>query len=130
MSKGEKSTTCEPMYEQGSASGDFFRSVHDTVREIPAGRVTSYGAIAKYLGSARSSRMVGWALNGASEQVAAHRVVNRLGELTGRTAFPGPDMMQDRLQAEGVPVENHRVLNFEKYFWDPSIALGDEVELA
>jgi methylated-DNA-protein-cysteine methyltransferase-like protein len=109
---------------------DFFVNVHDTVREIPTGRVTSYGAIAKYLGTARSSRMVGWALNGASEKVAAHRVVNRLGELSGRKAFPTPDTMQERLQAEGVPVKNHCIVNFEKYFWDPSIEHSDEVELA
>jgi methylated-DNA-protein-cysteine methyltransferase-like protein len=102
---------------------DFYVDVLETVREIPRGRVTSYGAVAKYLGAARSSRMVGWALNGASEQVPAHRVVNRLGELTGRSAFSTPDLMEERLESEGVRVKNHRIVDFARYFWDPCVEM-------
>lgn len=103
-------------------ASDFFHDVWDVVRLIPEGRVTSYGAIAKYLGSARSSRMVGWAMNAshaASEPIPAHRVVNRLGMLSGKAYFPSPEMMQQRLEAEGVSVENDCVVEFHKRFWDP-----------
>jgi methylated-DNA-protein-cysteine methyltransferase-like protein len=107
---------------------DFYADVLETVREIPRGRVTSYGAVAKYLGAARSSRMVGWALNGASEQVPAHRVVNRLGELTGRSAFSTPDLMEERLESEGVRVKNYRIVDFARYFWDPCVEM--EIDLS
>ncbi len=103
-------------------ASDFFLDVWDVVRLIPEGRVTSYGAIARYLGSARSSRMVGWAMNAshvASEPVPAHRVVNRLGMLSGKAHFPSPEMMQRKLEAEGVRVENDCVVEFQERFWDP-----------
>lgn len=105
-----------------SQQSDFFKDVYDVVRLIPEGRVTSYGAIAKYLGSARSSRMVGWAMNAAHSipNVPAHRVVNRKGLLTGKMHFGEPDRMEILLKAEGVLVKNDQIIDFEKYFWDPA----------
>jgi methylated-DNA-protein-cysteine methyltransferase-like protein len=108
-------------------SSDFYRDVWDVVRLIPEGRVTSYGAIAKYLGSARSSRMVGWAMNAshaAPEPVPAHRVVNRIGMLSGKAHFPDPDRMAELLEAEGTKVEDDRVVEFKPRFWDPMVELG------
>lgn len=101
---------------------DFFKDVYDVVRLVPEGRVTSYGAIAKYLGSARSSRMVGWAMNAAHTlpDVPAHRVVNRKGLLTGKMHFGEPDRMENLLKAEGVLVKNDQIIDFEKHFWDPT----------
>lgn len=99
----------------------FFNNVLETVKLIPEGRVTSYGAIAKYLGSASSSRMVGWALNtsiSAEDGIPAHRVVNRNGLLTGKIHFKGTSM-EDRLKKEGVEVQNDKIVNFDQYFWDP-----------
>ena len=101
---------------------DFFRDVYDVVRLIPKGRVTSYGAIAKYLGTARSSRMVGWAMNGshsAKPKVPAHRVVNRNGMLTGKNHFATPYLMQELLEKEGIKVKRDKVLNFNTLFWNP-----------
>ncbi len=100
----------------------FFENVYDVVRLIPKGRVTSYGAIAKYLGTPRSSRMVGWAMNNAHSyhDVPAHRVVNRNGLLTGRHHFSTEDEMEKRLSKEGIRVKNDAIADFEKYFWDPS----------
>lgn len=100
----------------------FFEKVYEVVRQIPPGRVTSYGAIGKYLGAARSARMVGWAMNNAHSlpDVPAHRVVNRVGLLTGRHHFPGTDLMQQLLENEGVEVEDHKVKNFAAHFWDPA----------
>ena len=101
---------------------DFFEMVFEVARLIPKGRVTSYGAIAKYLGTARSSRMVGWAMNKAhthTQPVPAHRVVNRLGMLSGRHHFGDPDLMQQLLENEGIKVKKDQVQNFEKLFWDP-----------
>jgi methylated-DNA-protein-cysteine methyltransferase related protein len=106
---------------------DFFLDVWQLVRLIPEGRVTSYGAIAKYLGSARSSRMVGWAMNAShssTEPVPAHRVVNRLGILSGKAHFPDPDEMQRRLEAEGIRVEDDRVVDLDSLYWDPMTELG------
>jgi len=100
----------------------FFSRVYEVARLIPYGRVTSYGAIARYLGTAGSSRMVGWAMNNThhlSEYVPAHRVVNRNGLLTGKHHFPGTDMMKELLQSEGVVVEDDQIIDFERYFWDP-----------
>lgn len=104
----------------------FFRDVYEVAKLIPKGRVTSYGAIAAYLGVKRSARVVGWAMNGAVSQhdVPAHRVVNRIGLLTGKHHFQSPDRMQELLKAEGVNVKNDQVVNFEKHFWDPMIELG------
>src|SRR5712692_10345862 len=105
--------------KHNSKTTDFFSLVYDVAREIPKGRVTSYGAIAKYLGSARSSRMVGWAMNGAGSQkkfVPAHRVLNRNGELTGKIHFGHPKLMQKLLEKEGIKVKNDKIVNFEKCF--------------
>ncbi len=105
----------------------FFEMVYEVVRLIPKGRVTSYGAIAKYLGSARSSRMVGWAMNVSHSQtkkVPAHRVVNRNGELTGKIHFETPFMMEELLEKEGAKIANDKIKNFDKLFWDPTIELS------
>jgi methylated-DNA-protein-cysteine methyltransferase related protein len=109
-----------------SKHDDFFTNVYAVVRLIPFGRVTSYGAIARYLGSPRSSRMVGWAMNAAHHvsNVPAHRVVNRQGLLTGKMHFETPETMADRLIKEGVEVKNNQVVNFSISFWDPSIELS------
>ena len=106
---------------------DFFDSVFQVVRLIPKGRVTSYGAIAKYLGSAGSSRTVGWAMNmshHAHPPVPAQRVVNRNGMLTGKNHFENPDMMQKLLEAEGLKIDNDCIIDFEQHFWDPMIELS------
>jgi len=105
-----------------SQQNDFFELVYQVVRLIPKGRVTSYGSIAKYLGAARSSRMVGWAMNASHSQkeyVPAHRVVNRNGFLTGKHHFKTPFEMQQLLEAEGILIKEDKIINFQKYFWDP-----------
>lgn len=104
---------------------NFFEKVYTVVREIPPGRVSSYGAIARYLGAAGSARMVGWALNSShkKEDVPAQRVVNRLGMLTGKHHFSGSNAMQQLLEAEGVEVKENRVVNFQELFWDPGVEL-------
>ena len=104
---------------------DFFVNVYDVVRLIPEGRVTSYGAIAKYLGSPRSSRMVGWAMNASHSMpdIPAHRVVNRNGLLTGKGHFNPPEAMEERLKAEGVNVHKDQVVDFKEKFWNPEIEL-------
>jgi methylated-DNA-protein-cysteine methyltransferase-like protein len=107
-------------------TNDFFQNVFDVVRLIPKGRVTSYGAIAKYLGSGGSSRMVGWAMNASHHvkpKVPAHRVVNRNGMLTGKAHFATPTLMEELLLKEKIKVKNETVLDFEKLFWDPMIEL-------
>lgn len=101
---------------------DFFAMVFEVVRLIPKGRVTSYGAIAKYLGSAKSSRVVGYAMNASHSQkkkVPAHRVVNRNGMLTGKIHFSTPYEMEELLKKENINVENDKVVDFQKLFWDP-----------
>jgi methylated-DNA-protein-cysteine methyltransferase-like protein len=105
---------------------DFFQDVYDVVRLIPEGRVTSYGAIANYLGAKQAARMVGWAMNAshALSDVPAHRVVNRVGLLSGKNHFENPMHMEELLAKEGIIVENDQIQNFEKVFWDPSIELG------
>lgn len=107
---------------------NFFERVYGVVRLIPHGRVTSYGAIAKYLGAARSSRMVGWAMNGAGKypDIPAHRVLNRIGVLTGKHHFPGTHLMQQLLESEDIIVENDQVKDFKTHFWDPVVELGME----
>ena len=99
----------------------FFERVYEVCRQIPEGRVTSYGAIAKYLGAAKSARMVGWAMNSSKniEDVPAHRVVNRNGMLTGKSHFGGSNAMQQLLEKEGVKVNDLQIIDFQKYFWDP-----------
>lgn len=106
---------------------DFFEQVYAVVRLIPKGRVTSYGAIARYLGAARSSRMVGWAMNASHaqiESVPAHRVVNRNGMLTGKMHFAHPNAMQELLEWEGVLVKDDKVQDFKSLFWDPEKELS------
>lgn len=100
---------------------DFFQAVFEIVKQIPPGRATSYGAIAACLGSSRSSRMVGWAMNASHRLngVPAHRVVNRNGMLTGKFHFDTPETMQQRLESEGVKVVNDKIVDWEKIFWDP-----------
>ncbi len=100
----------------------FFDKVYEVVKLVPYGRVTSYGAIARYLGSAGSSRMVGWALNNSHklEGIPAQRVVNRMGMLTGKHHFGGTTAMQQMLEAEGVKIKDNQVVSFEKLFWDPA----------
>lgn len=105
---------------------DFFQKVYDVVIKIPPGRVTSYGAIAKYIGLPRSARMVGWAMNNSHSQpeyIPAHRVVNRNGMLTGKHHFQGQHIMQQLLESEGVEVAEDRVVNFILCFWDPNLEL-------
>ena len=99
----------------------FFERVYQVVRQVPHGRVTSYGAIARYLGAGRSARMVGWAMNNAHslEDVPAHRVVNRNGVLTGKHHFPGTRLMEQLLENEGVAVKQDQVVDFSRVFWDP-----------
>ena len=99
---------------------NFFEKVYQVARLIPEGRVTSYGAIAKYLGAAKSARMVGWAMNNShTKNVPAHRVVNRKGLLTGKHLFDGTNLMQQLLENEGVLVDENQIQDFEKVFWDP-----------
>ncbi|MCF8295116.1 MAG: MGMT family protein [Bacteroidales bacterium] len=105
---------------------DFFDKVFQVVRLIPPGRVSSYGAIASYLGVARSARMVGWALNTCNwfeTGIPAHRVVNRKGLLTGKHYFGGQTTMADLLKSEGIHIENDQIINLEKYFWNPATEL-------
>lgn len=104
----------------------FFEKVYAVVELIPYGKVTSYGAIAKYLGSGGSSRMVGWAMNASHfklQHIPAHRVVNRNGMLTGKHHFGGPDIMKDLLESEGIVVVDDQIVNFKSVFWDPILEL-------
>jgi len=105
----------------------FFQDVHDVVRQIPKGRVTSYGAIANYLGTKLSARMVGWAMNGSfhvKPKVPAHRVVNRNGMLSGKAHFNPPEKMRQLLEKEKIKVEKDTIIDFEKHFWDPAKELA------
>lgn len=99
----------------------FFERVYTVVRQIPKGRVTSYGAIACYLGSPQSARMVGWAMNASHTHadVPAHRVVNRNGLLTGKHHFFGTNLMQQLLENEGIKIKQDQIQNFDAHFWDP-----------
>jgi methylated-DNA-protein-cysteine methyltransferase-like protein len=108
-------------------SEGFFERVYDVARLIPGGRVTSYGAIARYLGSGQSARMVGWAMNAShsgKEYVPAHRVVNRNGLLTGKHHFGNSSTMQQLLENEGLVIEDDRIINFKERFWDPIKEIG------
>lgn len=105
---------------------DFFKDVFQVVALIPKGRVTSYGAIANYLGAKKASRSVGWALNSSiksSTKIPAHRVVNRLGMLSGKMHFSSPTAMEEELKKEGHQIENDTIVNFQAVFWDPSVEL-------
>ena len=106
---------------------NFFERVYEVVILVPYGRVTTYGAIAKYLGAARSSRMVGWAMNATHNrmEIPAHRVVNRIGMLSGKHHFQGTNLMQQLLESEGVEVVDNQIQNFETLFWDPSALLSE-----
>jgi len=111
----------------GKKEESFFELVYEVARQIPKGRVTSYGAIANCLGTKLSARMVGWAMNGADKvrpKIPAHRVVNRNGMLSGKHHFGEPDAMEKLLNKEGIKVKNDTVVDFEKLFWDPSEELG------
>lgn len=115
----------EPSVKQDSSS--FFEDVFEVARQIPKGRVTSYGAIAAFLGTRKSARMVGWAMNIAHSiqpKVPAQRVVNRNGMLTGKHHFATPVLMQQLLEKEGIKIENDTVVDFENKFWDPAKELA------
>ena len=103
----------------------FFEQVYAVVQKIPLGRVTSYGAIARYLGHPQSSRMVGSAMNASHHrpELPAHRVVNRNGLLSGKQHFPGSKLMQQLLESEGITVKNDQIIDFKDFFWDPNTAL-------
>ena len=105
---------------------DYFEAVYDVVRLVPPGRVTTYGAIARYLSLRAGARMVGWAMNGCHSRpdVPAQRVVNRIGVLSGKLFFGTPTRMQELLEAEGIRIEQDRVVEFDRLFWDPSVELG------
>ena len=106
-----------------ATNDSFFERVYEVARQIPYGKVTSYGAIAKVLGAARSARMVGWAMNASHnlEDVPAHRVVNRSGLLTGKHHFDGTNLMQQLLESEGIEVRENQIVDFEKHFWMPEM---------
>ena len=111
----------------GKKEESFFEMVYEVARQIPKGRVTSYGAIAACLGTRLSARMVGWAMNGAGKvkpKVPAHRVVNRIGMLSGKHHFSPPGSMEKALRKEGIKVKQDRVIDFKKYYWDPVKELG------
>jgi methylated-DNA-protein-cysteine methyltransferase-like protein len=110
----------------GKKDSSFFEQVYDVARQIPKGRVTSYGAIAAYLGTKMSARMVGWAMNGAHlmKDIPAHRVVNRNGMLSGKMHFATPTRMEDLLKREKVIVVDDVIVDFEKKFWNPAVELS------
>ena len=111
----------------GKKEESFFELVYEVARQIPKGRVTSYGAIANCLGTKLSARMVGWAMNGACKikpKIPAHRVVNRNGMLSGKHHFGEPDAMEKLLKKDGIKVKNDTVVDFENLFWDPAEELG------
>lgn len=112
------------MIKQIDDKDNFFERVYKIVQQIPEGKVTSYGAIAKALGAAQSARMVGWAMNASHnlENVPAHRVVNRKGLLTGKHHFDGTNLMQQLLENEGIKVVNNQIIDFEKHFWEPLLS--------
>lgn len=124
-----KAASLKPVNPSGKKDENFFELVYQVVRQIPKGRVTSYGAIAAALGARSSARMVGWALNGCSHikpKVPAQRVVNRLGLLSGKVHFDYPGQMQELLEKEGIKIKDDKVVAFEKKFWDPAKELGME----
>jgi methylated-DNA-protein-cysteine methyltransferase-like protein len=112
-----------PRIKKTQSADNFFQDVYDVAKLIPKGRVTSYGAIAHYLGLKSSARMVGWALHGCPKNVPAHRVVNRNGLLTGKHHFNPPSSMQKSLEKEGIRVKEDQIQDFGAVFWDPSAEL-------
>ena len=122
-----KKETLRTVNPSGKREESFFELVYEVVRQIPRGRVTSYGAIAAALGAKSSARMVGWAMNGSHRmkpKVPAQRVVNRQGLLSGRIHFDYPEQMQELLEKEGIKIKDNQVVDFEKKFWDPVKELG------
>jgi methylated-DNA-protein-cysteine methyltransferase related protein len=120
----QKLKTVKP---SGKRDENFFALVYDVVRQVPKGRVTSYGAIAACLGTKLSARMVGWAMNSCGNikpKVPAHRVVNRLGILSGKHHFKPPSRMEELLKKEGIKVKDDKIVDFDKFFWDPVQELG------
>ena len=114
--------TLQKILPSGNKENDFFQQVWELVRQIPKGRVTSYGAIAAALGLKSGARMVGWAMNSSHGQqpiVPAHRVVNRNGQLSGKNHFATPSLMQELLEKEGIRIQNDTIINFSQHFWDP-----------
>jgi methylated-DNA-protein-cysteine methyltransferase-like protein len=127
QSKNERAIKLKTVKPSGTRDQSFFELVYEVARQIPRGRVTSYGAIANCLGTKLSARMVGWAMNGAGNvkpKVPAHRVVNRNGILSGKHHFGHPDAMEKLLAKEGILVKNDAIVNFERLFWDPVKELG------
>jgi methylated-DNA-protein-cysteine methyltransferase-like protein len=125
--KEKTSAKLKTVKPSGKKEESFFEQVYEVARQIPRGRVTSYGAIANCLGTKLSARMVGWAMNGASKvkpKVPAHRVVNRLGILSGKHHFGEPNAMEKLLKKEGIKVKDDTIIDFQKYFWDPAEELG------
>lgn len=123
MAKSLPKTQLPQVAPSGNRENGFFHLVYEVVRQIPKGRVSTYGAIAAVLGTRLSARMVGWAMNGAHQvkpKVPAHRVVNRNGMLTGKHHFSTPEKMQELLEKDGVMVKEDQVLHFKEIFWDPS----------
>jgi methylated-DNA-protein-cysteine methyltransferase-like protein len=123
----KSSTKLKSVKPSGKRDENFFELVYEVARQIPKGRVTSYGAIAACLGTKLSARMVGWAMNGAGKtkpKVPAHRVVNRNGMLSGKHHFATPTQMEELLKKEGIKVKKDKVADFEKLFWDPAKELG------
>ncbi len=121
-SKKPKEEKLRAVRPSGKKEDSFFQQVYEVARQIPKGRVTSYGAIAACLGTRLSARMVGWAMNGAhqsSPSIPAHRVVNRIGVLSGKHHFGPPDRMEKLLKKEGIKIKNDQVVDFKKIFWDP-----------
>src|SRR5436190_10903990 len=122
MAKKKVTERLKTVKPSGKREESFFELVYEVARQIPKGRVTSYGAIAAALGTKLSARMVGWAMNGSSRarpKVPAHRVVNRLGILSGKGHFKPPSLMEQLLKKEGIKVKNDQVVEFDKLFWDP-----------
>lgn len=127
MPKQPKTQTAKPEIQYSAESYSFFENVWDVARLIPKGRVTSYGAIARYLGTGKSARMVGWAMNAVDKvkpKVPAHRVVNSQGLLSGKHHFETPTTMEELLAKEKVLVKDNQVVDFKKHFWDPNTELG------
>jgi methylated-DNA-protein-cysteine methyltransferase-like protein len=123
MKKKLKNRISDPLLDN---QGSFFERVYEVVRKVPYGKVTSYGAIATFLGTAGSARMVGWAMNHShfcKEYVPAHRVVNRLGLLSGKNHFGTENAMEKMLESEGIEVNDDKIVDFKKYFWNPCTEL-------
>lgn len=126
MAAKKPSEKLRSVLPSGKKDSSFFEQVYDVARQIPKGRVTSYGAIAAYLGTKMSARMVGWAMNGAHlmKDIPAHRVVNRNGMLSGKMHFATPTRMEDLLKREKVIVVDDVIVDFEKKFWNPAVELS------